>query len=1186
MSKNNIYRRGIAGLLAGIVAIPNLLSAPASAEETEKYQYNLFGRNGIELTADNFCSNGNWHTNKSVSVSCVNRNFNGTLTTEADIVKRVKHVYADQKIYNTYFTDNCELLEEEYSYTDLNININSPLFCYGNINLNGNVSLNSNLGTLMNLNITGEVKNANNSVVYSKYGNITIENNSTANINGLIYAPLGTLTINSPNVNINGIVIADKVVINGNCVNINNNDNIARFVGNISEAYDFSGLEYLPEEWLGDTDEDGLFDIYEKVIDSDPLDADTDDDGLPDGYEVLTLGTNPLEVDTDENGISDPEEDFDSDDLNNLGEYINNTQPFNPDTDEDGFMDGSEVYTYGTDPLNSDTDNDGLLDGEESYDGSIYTNYGVYFDPLNPDTNGNGILDGNEVFGQSKQQKVETYDDAITEVNVEMDTNGNLERNLTIESMYGIDAMSSNVHAIIGEPFNFTSSTSFESATISFKVDQSKLGDTDFDNLIILWYNEEDQRFEEMPTTRDAVNSTVSTTTTHFSQYMVVDSVKWYENWERSLDQLRTMWIGGTSYRKCVHTIFLIDCSASMNNSDKISYSIEIGYNGVTEDNYMSIINDMDSPSDVEYNLKTYGKRSCNRTRIPENVIANKGKTDCAKIITFSDDVEEDSGFSLYSSWLNKFIQKVNSNGTNANLDNAISQAFNNVVTDSVDRYRFVVLTDRNINVTNSVLNHNWNNSELIFVNLGNLTFGAMVDYLANATGGTTYDAISADRLAYESGEMIYTPEQYIGDDSDGDGIPDIVELYGLKPNGEPIGTNPYSKDTDDDTIPDNIELHYAGEKLSSGMNMAQFVTSMHYSSDPTNPDTDGDFDSDDIDPHPTKYLLNDCFIDKISDLEALAYSYNDEWDWLMKFEIDKEYWLSFMFIRSFANGETDESDYVNSANWSVAGGAIDYEFIDYVYNHNQELYNYFEKTDYIYANKLGELVDLKHLAATATVYIYKSDLLDSKYLNYKDYEEYESWYHVIHNLKTLFKNAKILSENAMTAASTELFEYHFDNLGGWAGDLQTLMVDNYIYSDYDTFYDAMYNSIGDKSFKYDDLYADTDAYNIFVILEEDDDSLRNAFFNYYTNGYKKRFTSFTNNWDKDQISDTVYKYTKNDYTPTDYMPIKIDLLSKKIKKHWPLFEKDGIVYNFSIDQSRAARDAFVIFLMERINNE
>lgn len=122
-----------------------------------------------------------------------------------------------------------------------------------------------------------------------------------------------------------------------------------------------------------------------------------------------------------------------------------------------------------------------------------------------------------------------------------------------------------NVYAMIGEPFNFTSSTNFESATITFKVDQSKLGDTLFDNLIILWYNEEDQIFEEMPTTRDAVNSTVSTTTKHFSQYMVVDSVKWYENWENSLDQLRRkMWSGNTSYTRNLHTIYLVDCSASI----------------------------------------------------------------------------------------------------------------------------------------------------------------------------------------------------------------------------------------------------------------------------------------------------------------------------------------------------------------------------------------------------------------------------------------------------------------------------------------------------------------------------------------------------------------------------------------------------------------------------------------------
>ena len=464
-------------------------------------------------------------------------------------------------------------------------------------------------------------------------------------------------------------------------------DDIASFIGITSEVYDFSGLEYLPEEWLGDTDEDDLFDIYEKVIDTDPFDPDTDDDGLPDGYEVITLNTDPLEIDTDENGISDADEDFDSDNLSNLGEYQNGTDPFDPDTDEDVFMDGDEVYTYGTDPLNPDTDNDGLLDGEESYDGSIYAKYGVYFDPLNPDTNRNGVLDGDEIFGQSKQQEVETHDEAITEVNVDMNTNGNLERNLTIESMYGIDAMSTNVYAMIGEPFNFTSSTNFESATITFKVDQSKLGDTLFDNLIILWYNEGDQIFEEMPTTHDAVNSTVSTTTTHFSQYMVVDSVKWYENWENSLDQLRKMWSGNTSYQKKLHTIFLIDCSYQMESIDPIDYkSIERGYNGVTADNYSDIINDM--ANDVNYYQKYYGRRQCDRATICENIINNMGSGDKALVMTFSNTVETRTGWSsnwdylINGDYLTKGganetcgIQRVNNDGGQSHLNSAISTA-------------------------------------------------------------------------------------------------------------------------------------------------------------------------------------------------------------------------------------------------------------------------------------------------------------------------------------------------------------------------------------------------------------------------------------------------------------------------------------------------------------------------------
>lgn len=921
MAKAKIKRRFkqvLSGVLACIIAIPNLMQISVSAEEPEKYPYAMFGRNGITITAtSNICVNGNVHTNKEADISYLNGNINGQITTENDIEKRVKHVYSDQKIMETHFADNCDLYEEEYVYSDMNIHINNPLFCYNNITLNGNVSLNSNLGSFMNINITGEVKNANTSVVYSKYGDITIENDSTANINGLIYVPLGTLTINSPNINLNGVIIADKIVINGSSVNINYKDDIAQFIGNTSEVYDFSGLEYLPEDWLGDSDEDNLFDIYEKVIDTDPFDPDTDDDGLPDGYEVITLNTDPLEVDTDENGISDADEDFDNDNLSNLGEYQNQTEPFNPDTDEDGFFDGDEVYTYGTEPLNSDTDNDGLLDGEESYDGSIYEKYGVYFDPLNPDTNGNGVLDGDEIFGQSKQQKVETHDEAITEVTVDMDTNGNLDRNLTVESMYNVDAMSSNVYAMIGEPFNFTSSTNFESATITFKIDQSKLGDTLFDNLIILWYNEEEQSFEEMPTTRDAANSTVSTTTTHFSQYMVVDSQKWYANWNNSLSELRRMWIAGTSYQRNLHTIIMVDCSSSMASTDHCYSSLRVGYKGVTSENKNEI--HINSPSDVE----SYCVNSCERFDICDGIINNKGDNDAVSIITFSDGVKSNSGLSCNKSYLrNALGDNLKNIGGTSYLNSALSAALSCVETDTTDLYRLVVVTDNNINFGQISSADFPENVIFNIVNLGSSAIGYGIEDVAQATGGDVYNAINASDLTYQSGGIITSPEQFVGTDSDGDGIPDLVELYGLKPNGDPIGTSPYLRDTDGDGIDDNVELGYIPGVLTSNATIADYVKALKPHSDPAKADTDGDGlnDKEEIEVG-TNPLLSDTDNDGILD--------GDDVYPLEKMENTYKFWNTVC---------------INP-------------YITYKYNNNKK----YDTNDFIYGQKSSGVKDMKY---------------------------------------------------------------------------------------------------------------------------------------------------------------------------------------------------------------------------------
>jgi predicted small lipoprotein YifL len=57
-----------------------------------------------------------------------------------------------------------------------------------------------------------------------------------------------------------------------------------------------------------DTDKDGLTDVEEKQLGTDPNKADTDGDGLSDYDEVKKWKTDPLKTDTDGDGYPDGEE--------------------------------------------------------------------------------------------------------------------------------------------------------------------------------------------------------------------------------------------------------------------------------------------------------------------------------------------------------------------------------------------------------------------------------------------------------------------------------------------------------------------------------------------------------------------------------------------------------------------------------------------------------------------------------------------------------------------------------------------------------------------------------------------------------------------------------------------------------------------------------------------------------------
>ncbi len=86
-----------------------------------------------------------------------------------------------------------------------------------------------------------------------------------------------------------------------------------------------------------DPDNDGLTNLQEYQLGTNPVNPDTDGDGIPDGQEVK-IGTNPLKPDTDGDGLPDGQE------------LLLGTNPLNPDTDGDGIADGIEVK-LGTNPL-------------------------------------------------------------------------------------------------------------------------------------------------------------------------------------------------------------------------------------------------------------------------------------------------------------------------------------------------------------------------------------------------------------------------------------------------------------------------------------------------------------------------------------------------------------------------------------------------------------------------------------------------------------------------------------------------------------------------------------------------------------------------------------------------------------------------------------------------------------------
>lgn len=232
-------------------------------------------------------------------------------------------------------------------------------------------------------------------------------------------------------------------------------------------------------------------------------------------------------------------------------------------------------------------------------------------------------------------------DCAVTEVIVDMECTGNINKTTSVESIMGVDYLCSEVVGLVGEPFEIETTSEFDTATLTFVIDKSKLGDTEFDNLMFLWYNEEENEFVELESALDEDNSTVRITTTHFSKYMEIDKYEWFKAWAVEFDYNPT---GGGPGAPTIpvkyNTVLAIDCSGSMDWNDPIS--IRSGINSADEARY---------------------PHTCNRITAAEGFIKYMNLNDETAIVLFTDRANTASTMTTDKKTLKLALQKMYSNG-------------------------------------------------------------------------------------------------------------------------------------------------------------------------------------------------------------------------------------------------------------------------------------------------------------------------------------------------------------------------------------------------------------------------------------------------------------------------------------------------------------------------------------------